>query len=732
MKRKAAHFLLFFSLVLFCACSKESNSEILPDSADQVSVGKVDAPITQIETTEKEENDTVFHLEYSSIPLPEGGCATAQGTLRSEILLAAQTDGGAKLYQISGDGENKSLTLPDEAEYIYAIAEDDLGFWLLYGSLPAAYRNYLGDAIILDDPQGQVYLSYYGQDCSLESTISIQNQYRGNNERFIQLLKVEDGFYFLSPGLLVYINDAGQELARTICPIEDGVRFSSMQILEETLYVMVLGQMDETLNALWTMDSKTLEQTGICDLQQTTLYGLGKLDDRKLIVNSADTVSIFEPSSESLEVQFAWNELGISIPNAQIQMSENRYIFYSPNETEIAMLQWLPGEQATKKVLKLAVTTNNTILENIDAAVQAFNLSQNMYQIEYTVYSDMSEDQGNDLLRTQIMAGSAPDLFCFCNTGNEQGSGIDPQSVCVDLLPWMENYHEDSFAPGLYQALLSQNSLYQFPLTFIVDTVIAPAKFFDAPGITWEDLEAARAYAGSEWVTIESWNTADNLLSLTAPFCVGQYVDYNNSVCDFQNPAFVDYLSWCKTWGGDGTISGSSELALLRFKQLMNYESIAGMEDHAANWFGSNGYIYVGVPNDISSGSAYGLTTSIGVSTQCRDIAGAMEFVDFCFDYFGDNSETFPASNVKLQERMDQYIDGEQRDWRGETIVVSETDAVQFFDMLSRITVLKKTDSAVLQIIQEEAAAYFSNQVSDEQAAEGIQSRVSLYLMEQA
>lgn len=730
MKRKASYLLLFFSFVLFCACSKESDSKILPDSPDRVSPEKVDAQITQTETTEKEENDTVYHLEYSSIPLPEGGCATAQGTFGSEILLAAQTDGGAKLYQISEDGESKSLTLPDEAEYIYAIAEDNLGFWLLYGSLPAAYRNHLGDVIILDDPQGQVYLSYYSRDCSLESTIPIQNQYCGNNERFIQLLKVEDGFYFLSSGLLVYVNDAGQELARS--SIADGIRFSSMQILEETLYVMVQGQMDETLDALWTMDAKTLEQTSVCDLQQTTLYGLGKLDDGKIIVNNTDAVSIFEPSSGSTEVQFSWNELGICIPGEQVQTTENGYLFYSPNETEIAMLQWLPGEQTTKKVLTLAVTTSNAILENINAAVQAFNLSQNAYQVEYTVYSDMSEGPGNDLLRTQIMAGSAPDMFCFCNTGNDVGSGIDLQSACVDLLPWMEKYHEDSFAPGLYQSLLTQNSFYQFPLTFIVDTVVAPAKFFDEPGITWEDLESARADAGSKWVTIESWNTADNLLSLTAPFCVGQYVDYNNSVCDFFNPAFMDYLSWCKTWGGDGTISDTSELALLRFKQLMNYESIAGMENYAANWFGSNGYIYVGVPNDVSSGSAYGLTTSIGISMQCRDTAGAMEFVDFCFDYFGDNSETFPASNVKLHERMELYIAGEQRNWLGETVVVSEADAAQFFDMLSRITVLKKNDSAVLQIIKEEAAAYFSNQVSDEQAAESIQSRVSLYLMEQA
>lgn len=45
--------------------------------------------------------------------------------------------------------------------------------------------------------------------------------------------------------------------------------------------------------------------------------------------------------------------------------------------------------------------------------IQNFNLSQDQYLIEYTIYSDtgLTDTQPTDLLRTQIMAGQSPDLY---------------------------------------------------------------------------------------------------------------------------------------------------------------------------------------------------------------------------------------------------------------------------------------------------------------------------------
>lgn len=49
--------------------------------------------------------------------------------------------------------------------------------------------------------------------------------------------------------------------------------------------------------------------------------------------------------------------------------------------------------------------------------VQDFNQSGTELRIEATVYSEEQAENTLDFLRTQIMAGDAPDLFCFVNSG---------------------------------------------------------------------------------------------------------------------------------------------------------------------------------------------------------------------------------------------------------------------------------------------------------------------------
>ena len=80
---------------------------------------------------------------------------------------------------------------------------------------------------------------------------------------------------------------------------------------------------------------------------------------------------------------------------------------------------------------------------------------------------------------------------------------------------------------------------------------------------------------------------------------------------------------------------------------------------------------------------------------------------------------------------MDAYMEGKRTDWRGEITRISESDAKQFYDLLDTITLLEGLDEPLAEIMGEEAAAYFADDCSAEQAAKNIQSRATLYLQEQ-
>ena len=68
----------------------------------------------------------------------------------------------------------------------------------------------------------------------------------------------------------------------------------------------------------------------------------------------------------------------------------------------------------------------------------------------------------------------------------------------------------------------------------------------------------------------------------------------------------------------------------------------------------------------------------------------------------------------------------------GETPVqLSDDDADRFLSLLSEIENVAIYDNAVLDIISKESAAFFKGDKTAEDAAELIQSKVSIYLAEQ-
>ena len=204
-------------MLSLCACNKEKavSSIQLPESSQHAESKEDDAYMkqnnreeetVQIETTQKEENNEVYHLAYSTILLPDqSGCETAQCLFTDRIIVAEQTEEGAKLFAESLDGETTELPIPSEAEYVYAVCENYTGFSVLYGSYPAAYRDYNGDVVINESPEGRVFIANYNEKMEIESQIQLGSLYVGNNDRFMQMLKGENGFYLVSAELLTYV-----------------------------------------------------------------------------------------------------------------------------------------------------------------------------------------------------------------------------------------------------------------------------------------------------------------------------------------------------------------------------------------------------------------------------------------------------------------------------------------------------------------------------------------------
>lgn len=732
--------LILLILSILCACSKqeESSSIRLPDAdlAEESAIGKQDAAASEVseQTTWKEESGSVYHLEYETLPLPEAiDRATAQTVLGETLLVGGQTADGAVLARLTPDGGSAAIPIPDGTEYLYALCPDDAGgFWLLHGSLPAAYCDSLGNFIIMDDdPEGKLFITHYDADFSMQESIALQTAYTGNNERFKQLLKTDGGFCLLSASLLVKIDETGAETARQESAHEDGWGFEAMQETAGTLYVLTRCIFGGALPELCRFDAATLMPQDVMQ-NETAITGLGRCGDGRLLLGSKDAVCAYTPESGEKELLFSWQVFGVTNTAEQLWQTEAGFFFYSSNMETLELLRWMPGEAPVRTALTLAIASASPVSYTLTQMIQDFNLSQNQWRVDYTVYNDsgFSDGQPLDLLRTQIMAGQTPDLYAFYTDGHT-ASPLSAKSVCADLLPLLgDEITQDCLVPGLYALLTQDGSLYQLPLTIVVDTLIAPSHLIPEPGVTLAELEQARASIADGWVPIDSWNTPENLFALCTPFCIGAYVDRENGTCSFETQGFYDYLTWCKTWGGNGSTPAEPERTLVRLSWISTLRQLAGRSEYAETvWFGEPSYTYAGFPTENGSGSAYRILSSLSVSPQCRDLEGAKAFLLFCFSYLQE--DVLPANYELLRSEMDAYMEGNRTDWRGEITRISQSDAKQFYDLLDTITLLEGLDEPLAEIMGEEAAAYFAGACSAEQAAKNIQSRASLYLQEQ-
>ena len=728
--RRFCAVLLILCLLCGCAAEKEVTVISLPGE-EKMAVEEQNAPEATPTAVRGKTGEEAYHLELQKCVPENLSGITALTVLGDTIIAGGQTETGPSLvsFPIEG-GETKTLDVPEGADYLYALCENPGGgFYLLSGTLPAGYLDERGNFTFLSgDPEGNLALARYDENFKRQETTPFEKQYTESSARFFQMIKTDGGFALVSASMLVWLDDSGAETARQELDPNDGWAFAAMQERDGILFVLTRDLFRGEAPELRAFDAKTLTPLEVQTLPLGTA-GLGPGEDGTFLLTNSDGLSGYDLASGKVQTIASWRELGAQADAEQIFRTDGGYVLFSPNEAALTLVLWKAGAGSAKQVLTLAVAADCPVWYEFTQLFEYFNLSQQEYQIDYTIYSDSpyGDAEPMDVLRTKIMAGQSPDLFAFYSDGN-QAPPLAPRAVCADLRELLPDVTEDSLLPGLFDVLTQDGALYVLPLTVRVDTLIMPSNLIDSPGVTLEDLETAREKIPGDWVPVDSWNTPGNLFGLTAAFCIGRFVDRETGTCRFETQEFIDILDWCKNWGGDGSTPEAPEKTLMKLGWISSLSWLASREDIAKEWFDGAGYTYAGYPVG-SGGSAYLVLTSLGVSTSCQNLAGAKAFLAYCFS--GKQESGLPANMEVLREELAQYKAGNRTDWYGEVENISEADEAKFLELLSSVTVLEGMDQALENILSEEADAYFAGAATAQQAAKIIQSRASLYLQEQ-
>lgn len=728
--RRFCAVLLLLTLLCGCAAEKAVTTASLPSETKAATETQSTSALENT-AAEPDADEKDFHLELQR-HVPEGiNSITACMTSDDTIIAGGPSDSGPQLvcFPMEGD-KTRTLDVPEDTDYLYALCDDpDGGFFLLSGSLPAGYVDARGNfKFLTGDPEGNLALSRYDENYNLQQTTPLAKTYAEPGARFFQMAKTETGFAMVSASMLVLLDDNGAETARQELNSNDGWAFAAMQKVDGTLFVLTRDMFGGDAPELRAFNAKTLTALEVQTLPSGTL-GLGLDENGTFLLTDSDALLSFDLTTGKMQTIALWRELGAKTNASQVFRTKNGYVLFSPNEEAVSLVLWKASTTNVKKVLTLAIAADCPVWYEFTQLFETFNLSQNDYRIDYTVYSDSPYGDGEplDVLRTQIMAGDSPDLFAFYSDGN-QAPPLEPRAVCADVRPLLPDVTETALLPGLFDLLTQDGALYALPLTVRVDTLIMPSNLIDHPGVTLPDLEAAREKMPDDWVAVDSWTTPENLFALTAAFCIGRFTDRENGTCNFETQEFYDLLDWCKRWGGDGSTPETPEKTLLKRGWISSLSWLSGREDIAKEWFDGAGYTYAGYPVG-SGGSAYLVLTSLGVSASCRDMGGAKALLEYCFSC--EQESGLPANMDALRKEFAQYKLGNRTDWYGNPETISDADEAKFMELLNSVTVLEGMDKPLEDILREEADAYFAGGCTAQQAAKNIQSRASLYLQEQ-
>lgn len=376
--------------------------------------------------------------------------------------------------------------------------------------------------------------------------------------------------------------------------------------------------------------------------------------------------------------------------------------------------------------------------------VTAFNEQSRDYEIVLVDYAEdgVTDDQAKQRLYTEILAGNGPDLLCFENlpgAGLPQLSPLDfvSKGLLADMTDLLESDPDVSREDILiWDALTSCGGLYFLSPFFEVDTMMGSAEVFgDRSGWTIQDYLDMEAALAPDQIMCYKMDPA-----LFVEAVAGRYarttLDYQNAICDFDNPEFTAILEAAAQVGvsnvEDDPSAGEPAYAwkLKRDGKLM----VSGSWVNALSTPGFDlRYMeqmpcYIGYPTpDGSCGSDVNLTASAGICAQSDCPEGAWAFMKFLL-----TQPQFESDLCSLPVYLPKFMEL----WKDHSSNAGDASASQeILDILLNLARQCRSttfyDESIQQILLEETAPFLEGTVTAEQAAKTIQDRASLYMAEQ-
>lgn len=705
MKKTVFPFFLLLLLFLTACNARSAESDV-----QQSTQPKAESVASQVDVSGLPEGQCYNQTPYLNpigISYPEGQCVWNDKVY-------SFSNAPAKLGVTDANGNSEVLELPD-VEYIYSVCETGDTLALLAGANPLFFAGTDDEQSAQASSDGGHAIYLYDETGNLTGSIPLTERC---TDAPYELDSNGTDYFMLFSDAVVRVGDDGTQLAKSG---DIGGRLLQLVCVDGAVFVRVEGDAIYQTEKIIRLDAQTLETETEFSCDGLDIQGMGKAKDGTLLLISG--VYLLRPDFEAgklTAILHLADNANTSVNNYRSVLETEHGFFAWNSDVEAACFYEKLPEGETLEDPTVITLFAGTGSYDIEIAAANFQKLYPQYRIDITA---AESDEQTELALTELGAGKGYDMYLLYDT---QWAQLDDAVFFEDLTRWMEADSAkplERIRPSVLRQAQKNGGVYRLPVDYTILIYAA-----DPELLSDNTPETVLRACEQDGIELYPFAFITDYSSQMAKRCAMDYVDAAQGTCNFQCDSFYAQLALLRRQQEAlDTLPKNLDVAatcdgLLYYYVILSADSIVYQPGRYA-YPELKQYVYYAYPSDYNSGCQLDFNSLLSINTKSEQKAGAWAFLSYLLsESYQQSMNYLPVSDMVLQEQFAQLLAQEK---------ITQEDIDTFYALVDHAQKPDYPTEPIEKIIQEEMAAYIDGAIEEKTTAERIQSRVSLYLMEQ-